>query len=222
MGVNLSVGFHRESFPEQIKKISIHKDGGGLANFVVLANSKLTGFTAVSYFFTLTRDEPKKSSHSLPLTLQFDHRDNGLGGGITFGSLVLTPGQLDLASGATDLLNTEGSYQKVNLDVVRLQATALNGLTVYGRASGQWADVNLDSSEGFSIGGMSGVRAYPSGEASGDTGWLAQLELRYQLGSLNPMCFTIWPRCGRMLNLRPAALTAVPICRAAVSVCVTA
>jgi len=26
-----------------------------------LANSKLTGFTAVSYFFTLTRDEPKKS-----------------------------------------------------------------------------------------------------------------------------------------------------------------
>ncbi|WP_286931540.1 hypothetical protein, partial [Marinobacter sp.] len=31
---------------------------GGLANFVVLANSKLTGFTAVSYFFTLTRDEP--------------------------------------------------------------------------------------------------------------------------------------------------------------------
>ncbi|WP_449287942.1 hypothetical protein, partial [Marinobacter salarius] len=45
----------------QIKKISIHRGGGGLANFVVLANSKLTGFTAVSYFFTLTRDEPKKS-----------------------------------------------------------------------------------------------------------------------------------------------------------------
>ncbi|MEQ9533899.1 hypothetical protein, partial [Marinobacter salarius] len=59
--VNLDVGFHRESFPEQIKKISIHRGGGGLANFVVLANSKLTGFTAVSFFFTLTRDEPKKS-----------------------------------------------------------------------------------------------------------------------------------------------------------------
>lgn len=61
VGVNLDVGFHRESFPEQIKKISIHRGGGGLANFVVLANSKLTGFTAVSYFFTLTRDEPEKS-----------------------------------------------------------------------------------------------------------------------------------------------------------------
>ncbi|MEQ9271245.1 hypothetical protein, partial [Marinobacter salarius] len=50
---------------EQIKKISIHRGGGGLANFVVLANSKLTGFTAVSYFFTLTRDEPKKSPRQI-------------------------------------------------------------------------------------------------------------------------------------------------------------
>ncbi len=36
----------------------MHGDGGGLVNFFVLANSKLTRFTAVSYFFTLTRDEP--------------------------------------------------------------------------------------------------------------------------------------------------------------------
>ncbi|WP_206768794.1 MULTISPECIES: hypothetical protein, partial [unclassified Marinobacter] len=45
-------------FPEQGKRISIHRDGGESVRFVVLANSKLTGFTAVSYFFTLTRDEP--------------------------------------------------------------------------------------------------------------------------------------------------------------------
>ena len=58
LGVNLSAGFHRESFPEQVKKISIHGDGGGSVDFLVLANSKLTGFTVVSYFFTLIRDEP--------------------------------------------------------------------------------------------------------------------------------------------------------------------
>ena len=69
VGVNLDVGFHRESFPEQIKKISIHRGGGGLANFVVLANSKLTGFTAVSYFFTLTRDEPFFMPGRWPLCL---------------------------------------------------------------------------------------------------------------------------------------------------------
>lgn len=57
-GVNLSAGFHRESFPEQVKKIGIHRDGGGSANFVVLAKSKLTGFTAISCFFTLVCDEP--------------------------------------------------------------------------------------------------------------------------------------------------------------------
>src|SRR5690554_2123769 len=40
------------------KRVSMHRDGGGLVNFFVLANSKLTGFTAVSYFFTLIREEP--------------------------------------------------------------------------------------------------------------------------------------------------------------------
>jgi hypothetical protein len=59
-GVNLGIGFYRESFPEQGKRISIHRGGGESVGIVVLANSKLTGFTAVSYFFTLTRDEPKK------------------------------------------------------------------------------------------------------------------------------------------------------------------
>src|SRR5690554_4864433 len=42
----------------------MHRDGGGLVNFFVLANSKLTGFTAVSYFFTLIREEPKKTARS--------------------------------------------------------------------------------------------------------------------------------------------------------------
>jgi len=32
-----------------------------------LANSKLTGFTAVSYFFTLIRDEPFLLGYSLDL-----------------------------------------------------------------------------------------------------------------------------------------------------------
>ncbi|WP_288373375.1 hypothetical protein [uncultured Marinobacter sp.] len=58
LSVNLGIRFYRESFPEQGKRISIHRDGGESVRFVVLANSKLTGFTAVSYFFTLTRDEP--------------------------------------------------------------------------------------------------------------------------------------------------------------------
>lgn len=58
LGIGMSIRFNLESFPEQSKKISIHSDGGWLVNFVVLVNSKLTGFTTVTYFFTLIRDEP--------------------------------------------------------------------------------------------------------------------------------------------------------------------
>ncbi|UZD67769.1 hypothetical protein [Marinobacter sp. AN1] len=55
---NLGIGVNRESFPEQGKRISMHSDGGESIGFVVLANSKLTGFTAVSYFFTVICEEP--------------------------------------------------------------------------------------------------------------------------------------------------------------------
>ena len=47
--------------------------------------------------------------------------------------------------------------------------------------NGQQASKNLDSSEKFVLGGINGVRAYPQGEASGDEGYKATLELRYNL-----------------------------------------
>ncbi len=61
--------------------------------------------------------------------------------------------------------------------------------------SGQRASKNLDSSEKFSLGGANGVRAYPTGEASGDSGYLATAELRYTMsfaavpGVLQPFVF---------------------------------
>lgn len=51
------------------------------------------------------------------------------------------------------------------------------------RATGQAALSNLDSSEKFSLGGASGVRGWPAGEASGDSGALLSAEWRYQLNS---------------------------------------
>lgn len=53
--------------------------------------------------------------------------------------------------------------------------------TLHTSANGQWSwGQNLDSSEDFYIGGPNGVRAFTSGEASGDLGALGTLELRYQ------------------------------------------
>ena len=52
-------------------------------------------------------------------------------------------------------------------------------LSVYLSLSAQRAGKNLDSSEKFVLGGVNGVRAYPQGEASGDSGYVATVEARY-------------------------------------------
>lgn len=61
--------------------------------------------------------------------------------------------------------------------------------SVYGRVSAQTASRNLNSAESFSLGGPTGVRAYPTGEANGDGGWLTQIEIRYAGGNLTPYAF---------------------------------
>ena len=47
--------------------------------------------------------------------------------------------------------------------------------------SGQFADKNLASAEKMSLGGASGVRAYPTGQGIGDQGFLFSTELRYNV-----------------------------------------
>lgn len=131
-----------------------------------------------------------KSSQSLPMALQFDSRDSLAGGGITYGTLGWTPGHLKLDSRLTalDTLQTRGRFNKFNLDVVRLQSVSA-GFSLMGRISLQMTHTNLDSSEKMSLGGAGSVRAYPLGEASGDEGMLAQLELRYSAGVYAPYLF---------------------------------
>jgi len=138
--------------------------------------------------------DDSKTSDSLPIALNFDRRDGLWGGGISYGSLTYTTGRLKLGSALentdrTSGQNTRGSFDKWNLDIARVQATPVQGLILFGRVSAQWAGKNLDSSEGFSLGGANGVRAYPSGEGNGDEGWLLQLEMRYTMGAFSPYLF---------------------------------
>ena len=137
---------------------------------------------------TATRES--KSSDSVPLALQFDHRDTLGGGGITYGGVTWTSGSLHLdnALKSADISNTHGDFNKINVDLVRLQSLP-HSLTLSARWSQQIATKNLDSSERFSLGGPNGVRAFPTGEGTGDEGWLAQIELRYSMGSYNPYVF---------------------------------
>ncbi len=145
-----------------------------------------------------TREE--KRSTSVPLTLQFDFRDRLLGGAINYGYATITRSNLTLSD--TALANdqsstgprTNGFSTRHELDFSRLQALPGN-LSLFMRYYQQTVHKkNLDAADGISIGGPTAVRAYPVGEGSGDTGRLAQIELRYGIGDLSPYVFIDYGR----------------------------
>lgn len=123
--------------------------------------------------------------NNLIVAMSGNRFDSFAGGGVTDAMLALTLGDLDLSGNRDDEFadsvsaKSDGSFQKLNLRVSRLQSLgAASPWTLFGGVSAQWAGDNLDSSEKFLLGGPAGVRAYPVGEASADHGWLATLELR--------------------------------------------
>jgi hemolysin activation/secretion protein len=127
-----------------------------------------------------------------PLTLALSgyKSDSLLGGGYGVGSLNISTGGINLNNSpatyqSNDASTTQvsGRYTKTRYFLSREQ-DLFSSLTFYTAVSGQWANKNLDSSEKFYLGGVNGVRAYPTNEAGGALGELANLELRARfLGS---------------------------------------
>ena len=130
-----------------------------------------------------------KTADVVSLGLSGDMRDGYGGGGLSTGSLTLTSGNLDVggnknyAAGDAITAKTNGSYSKLGYSLSRLQRID-DAWSFYVGVSGQSANTNLDSSEKFVLGGM-GVRAYPQGEAAGDSGNLLNLEARYNVPGFN-------------------------------------
>ena len=128
----------------------------------------------------------EKEVHALLVSVTGDMLD-GLGnGGMTLWGSNITLGNVDLSAHATNQTTdrtgprTAGSYHKIGANIARLQRLT-DKATLWASFSGQVASKNLDSSEKFALGGPSGVRAYPVMEGTGDDGWLATLEGRYNL-----------------------------------------
>ncbi len=116
-----------------------------------------------------------------------DFRDPVLDGAVTAFQALFSQGRLTLHTPAliasdAATARTEGEFHKVSLGASRLQGLTKN-LRLVVNYAGQLASDNLDSSEKFSVGGITGVRAYPSGEAAGDDVHLLQAELRYNAGA---------------------------------------
>ncbi len=130
-----------------------------------------------------------KKSETMTLGLAGDRTDmvglSGLGGYTTYSAQWVT-GRIDLDGWSPDRTQdaasaqTHGSFDKLSAQFTHLLRLSKNS-ALYGSLSGQWAGKNLDSSEKFSLGGPQGVRAYPTGEASGDQGWLLNLEWRQEI-----------------------------------------
>ena len=125
------------------------------------------------------------------------YRDLNPGGGTGTYALQLSHGIINLdgsLSQQTDAttVQTEGIFNKIRLNG-SWQQPITNQTSALVSVSGQLADKNLDSSEKMQLGGMNGVRAYPTGEGSGTDAQLIQLELKHQLESgINMAAFYDW------------------------------
>ena len=128
-----------------------------------------------------------------------DHRDNSWTPGVygdwqdnwtgaaarSSWSVQLATGRIDLSASpdqAADAATagTAGRFQKTAFNLARTQR--LNDQwTLLAAARGQVASKNLESSEKLFLGGISGVRAYPTGEAIGDSGFIVNVEVQREI-----------------------------------------
>lgn len=133
-------------------------------------------------FIDATATATAKTANVTSLGLAGNLQDALGGGGINSFDLSLVLGRLNIQSPAALAIDaasaqTNGAYSRAIYGASRLQRLGDNTVLLVS-VTGQRAGKNLDSSEKFSLGGISGVRAYPQGEASGDEGQRGTLELR--------------------------------------------
>lgn len=171
--------------------------GGGSDNYSLFANYPLVRQRDLSVYLNAVIDrkdtvnkpgvgaDRERNLDVLTLGGSVESRDSVGGGGFNYGNLALGFGRLGIRDAADAGADAAGpraadSFRKIALQAARTQRLG-ERISLYAGLNGQWAGKNLDSAEKFTLGGASGVRAYPSGEASGDDGTIAQVELRADL-----------------------------------------
>jgi hemolysin activation/secretion protein len=127
----------------------------------------------------------EKAAQVANLGLQGDYADSMLQGGFSRWGVTAYSGDLKFDTPSAAALDaagakTAGAMHKFVINFDRQQRVAGN-FSIGARWRAQFASQNLDSSEKFSLGGPYGVRAYSAGEATGDRGWLANIDFRFAL-----------------------------------------
>ncbi len=116
---------------------------------------------------------------NIGMGLNGNQYDNWGGGGATTFGLNGVFGRINLEGSpnqADDWLttHTDGTYAKLLYNLSRQQALTPS-LSWFASLHGQAANKNLDSSEKMYLGGVNGVRAYPTNEAGGSEGRLVNM-----------------------------------------------
>jgi hemolysin activation/secretion protein len=150
--------------------------------------------TSLTYTNKIGNDEDnyqadrRKNINSLKLSLDDTLKTSLMEkNGTLQSSISITSGNTDLNnySKSIDTINSDGSYTKVNVSVSQNQSLIQN-LSLLTSFKAQTAlNRNLDGTEDLSVGGAYGVRSYTDSELSGDKGYLASLELNYDLPIIN-------------------------------------
>ena len=131
------------------------------------------------------KDDRKLSMYKVGVSGDF--RDAVFGGSLNTFSFAATGGNADITTPGVKTLDqsvngyhTQGTFNKLNIEYQRVQSLVSN-TSFFLSISGQQASKNLTSAEKFALGGPNGVRAYPVGEASSDSGSLMNAELRWNV-----------------------------------------
>ncbi len=121
----------------------------------------------------------KREVQAATLGATGDFRDSLLGGAVNTYEVNLVSGQVKPLQGATPSLVDDARFTKLTYGFSRLQDLVTGRALLYFSLRGQHAANNLDTTEQFRLGGPDAVRAFASGEGSGDSGVVGALELRW-------------------------------------------
>jgi len=164
---------------------------GANLSYPILRSRTFSLWGNLSYEFRMLNDyansalNSKKDIHAGTFDITSSGYDGFGGGGLTSTRLAVTAGEMKQgvetsAQADAATAKTGGSYYKFSYSFSRLQQLNRN-FSLFASINGQLAGSNLDSSEKLILGGPSGVRSFPVGEASGDEGHIFTGELRYDV-----------------------------------------
>ena len=129
-----------------------------------------------------------KSVDTFSLGMTGDFRDSVLGGGVNTYDSTLVAGRVNYPDGRPGGLDDAESFSKLTFGYSRLQDLLFlipsmtdkksGKVLAYVSLRGQLAFANLDTTEQFRLGGPEGVRAFATGEGTGDEGVVLSLEAR--------------------------------------------